>query len=308
MSDIIKLASHSEVGSPNTHPSLSRLYGVILIHQFLSSFAYPFAKLGLNSIEPFVYAFFRFLITTLLFTIILLVKKSEHSIPLRDHLRILIVGITLIPANQLLFLVGQSMTTASHASLLFATTPVFIYILAILFLREKARLRRSLGILIATGGVYLILSSGKIRFGTEHLFGNLLVIAAVIAWAVGTIMGKPLAQKFGALRVTGLALIYGSLLYFPFGLFKTWQYPLSSIPWTGWVSVAYMAVVISTVAYVLWYWILKYMEASRVAVIQNLQPIIASSVAVLLLNEPITRHFIIGGIIILGGVLLTEIE
>jgi len=292
----------------NSPPAVGRIYSIIFLHQFVSSFAYPVAKLGLNSFDPFVYAFFRFLFTSAIFSVILLFRRSNVSIPPRDHLKILLVGIVLIPANQLLFLVGQSLTTASHASLLFATTPIFIYLLAVLILKEKATFRRTFGIIIATAGVYLILTSGKIRFGREHLLGNLLIIAAVIAWAFGTIIGKPLAQKYGALRVTGLALTYGSLLYFPFGIYKTVQYPLSTVPWVGWFSVAYMAVVVSTFAYVLWYWILKYMEASRVAVIQNLQPIVASAAAVALLGEPITRHFVIGGVIILGGVLLTEIE
>lgn len=291
-----------------SRPAVGRIYSIIFLHQFVSSFAYPVAKLGLNHFDPFVYAFFRFLFTSAIFSVILLFRASRIPIPPKDHLRILLVGVMLIPANQLLFLVGQSLTTASHASLLFATTPIFIYLLAIVILREKATIRRTIGIIIATAGVYLILTAGKVRFGTEHLVGNLLIIAAVVSWALGTIIGKPLAQKYGALRVTGLALTYGSLLYFPFGIYKAVNYPLSAVPWIGWFSVVYMAVVVSTFAYVLWYWILKYMEASRVAVIQNLQPIVASAVAVVLLGEPITKHFVIGGVIILGGVLLTEIE
>ncbi|MCX6826424.1 MAG: DMT family transporter, partial [candidate division Zixibacteria bacterium] len=74
-----------------------------------------------------------------------------------------------------------------------------------------------------------------------------------------------------------------------------------------WFSIIYMAVVISTLAYFLWYWILKYMEASRVAVVQNIQPIIASAVSAVVLAEPISADFVIGGIIVMAGVLLTEI-
>lgn len=289
-------------------PSIRIIIGLMFLQQFIASFAYPISKLGLNQIEPFSYAFFRFTIASILFAIILIFKRNGQRILGADRLRMFIIGLILIPGNQLLFLIGQSKTMASHASLLFATTPIFIYVLAIIALGEKFLLRRMIGILIAMAGVYLIISGGKIQFGMQNLVGDLLVLIAAFAWAVGAIMGKPLAQKYGALKVTGLSLTYGSLAYFPFGIYSVINGDYSGVTWSGWFSVFYMAIVISIISYVLWYWILKYMEASRVAVIQNIQPIIATGVAVLILSEPISRNLIIGGMIVIAGVLLTEFK
>jgi drug/metabolite transporter (DMT)-like permease len=207
-----------------------------------------------------------------------------------------------------LFLIGQSLTLASHSSLLFATVPIFIYILAIIFLNEKPTVRRTAGILIATAGVYYILSGGKARFGLEYLLGDILVLVAVVAWAVGTVMLKPLAIRYGAFRVTGLALSYGSIVYFPYGIYRAFTWDYASVSQSAWLSVFYLALVVSIICYFLWYWILKYMEASRVAVFQNMQPVIASAAAVMMLAEPISTNFVVGGVVVIFGVILTEVK
>ncbi len=308
----MKLSEFTAVGerikSSANNPTVRFILPIIFIHQILSSLAYPVAKLGLNQIDPFVYAFYRFAICSVIYSLILLFRKNSVKIEKRDQVRIFIVGLLLIPMNQLLFLVGQSMTTAGHGSLLFATTPIFIYILAVFFLGERPTFRRTIGILIAAAGVYIVVSGGKVRFGSENLFGDLVILAAVISWAFGTIAGIPMAQKYGAFRATGLAMVYGSGVYFPYGLYRVLKGNPEAVGWQTWISIFYMAVLISVVAYVLWYWVLKYMEASRVAIIQNIQPIIAAGVAAALLSEPITGHLILGGLVVIGGVVLTELK
>lgn len=284
------------------------LYAVILFHQVITSLAYPFAKLGLNQIDPFAYAFYRFFISSLIYIPVLIVLWKRPAMPFKDHLRIFLVGLILIPGNQVLFLVGQSMTSAGHSALLFATIPIFIYILAISFLDEKATFRRSLGIIVAFIGVVVILTGGKVNFGTEHLYGDLLVLMAVIAWAFATVLLKPLSLKYGAFRSMGLGLVYGSLVYFPYGIYRAVTADYSRMDSSGWFSVIYMAVAISLGAYFIWYWVIKFMDVSKVAVLQNIQPIIATAVAAVLLSEPISTAFVIGGIIAIAGVVLTEVK
>ncbi|UCD95612.1 MAG: DMT family transporter [Candidatus Zixiibacteriota bacterium] len=294
----------------NTHEKKSRLllYSAILLHQVLTAVAFPVAKLGLNYVEPFTLAFMRFTLASTIFIPVLFWLKAYRVITKRDHLTIFILGLVLIPVNQTVFLVGQSMTTASHSSLLFAAIPIFIYILAIIFLGEKMTFRRTAGIAIATGGVYMILSGEGVELGASSLLGDALVLVAVLAWAVAAIMAKPLIVKYGAFRVTGMALVYGSLVYAPFGLYKTIQFQFDGVPWQGWFSALYLAFVVSIIAYFLWYWVLKYMEASRVAILQNIQPIIATSVAMAMLSETISEYFVVGGIIVITGVILTELK
>jgi drug/metabolite transporter (DMT)-like permease len=95
-------------------------------------------------------------------------------------------------------------------------------------------------------------------------------------------------------------------MYFPFGLYRALIFDYSHVPFSAWWSVLYVALMISVCSYVLWNWVLKYMEATKVAVFQNLQPVLASVAAFLLLGEPFGWGFVIGGVIVLIGVLITR--
>jgi len=284
------------------------LYIAIFFHQIISGVIFPFAKIGLNQIEPFTFAFLRFAISTLVYIPILILLRNHEKMPLSVHMRLLLLGFLIIPVNQTLYLVGQSMTLASHGGLLFATTPIFVYIMAVFFLGEHGTIRKTIGILTAVAGVYLILSGGELQFRDIYVKGDLLVLVAAFAWAVATILAKPLAVKYGALRVTGYAAVYGSVLYFPYGIYRAAHFNFENVTPIGWFSVFYMSLVISVVAYFLWYWVLKYMEASRLAVIQNIQPIIASAAAFLILAEPVSTTLALGGSIVLVGVILTQLQ
>ena len=68
-----------------------------------------------------------------------------------------------------------------------------------------------------------------------------------------------------------------------------------------------MAIGTSVIAYGLWYWALKYMDVSRMAVFHNIQPVVATIVAFFWLGEPLGIEFIVGGVIVLGGVILAEL-
>jgi drug/metabolite transporter (DMT)-like permease len=73
------------------------------------------------------------------------------------------------------------------------------------------------------------------------------------------------------------------------------------------LTVLYVALGTSVAAYVLWYWVIKYLPASRVAVFHNLQPLFATAIATVWLGEDIGLSFILGGLVVLGGVVMAEI-
>jgi len=206
-----------------------------------------------------------------------------------------------------MYLYGQKLTAAGHGSLLFATVPIWIFLGAMIHLKEKFRWRRAVGVLIGLTGVIVIITAGAVEIGREDLTGDLIILLAVIAWAYYSILGKPLVEKYGAFRVTAYALASGSALYLPFGLYRAVVFDYSQVTIGAWLSVLYVALGVSVAAYVLWYWVLKQMDASRIAVWHNIQPIIASVVAYFFLHEPLGWSFVIGGVIVLIGVIVTEV-
>jgi len=106
--------------------------------------------------------------------------------------------------------------------------------------------------------------------------------------------------------MTGVAITIGSLLYLPFGLWRSDLSAFARLSPAGWGSVAYLVLVTSIVAYLIYYWAMKQADASRVAIYSNLQPVFTAALAWLLHGEPITPPFLVGGAMVLVGVVLTE--
>ena len=287
--------------------SMGMILLALILQQTLGAFTFPVARFGLEFIEPFTFAFFRFVMASSVLLLVVKFKKYRIPVEKKDYRKIIGLGLVIIPFNQAMYLVGQSLTGAGHGSLLFATVPIWILLLALFHLREKPSLRRTIGIVVGMIGVGVVVVSGAVEISTEYLWGDLIILVAVIAWAYYAILGKPLVRKYGALRVTAYALASGSAMYLPIGLFAVSRFEFAGVPASAWWSIVYVSLGVSVVAYVLWYWVLKYMEASRVAVFHNMQPLIAAGVAHVWLDEPLGLSFLVGGAIALGGVIVAEL-
>ncbi|MBU1699457.1 MAG: DMT family transporter [Candidatus Eisenbacteria bacterium] len=284
------------------------IIGVLLIQQTFGALTFPAAKIGLAAIEPFTFAFYRFMIASVILLTIVQFRRFDIPVTRTDLWRIAGLGILIILLNQTTYLVGQSMTTAGDGALLFATTPIWICVLARIYLKEKLTWRRSLGIGIAICGVVIIILRGAVGFGPEHLLGDLIIFESVLAWAAYSVLGKPLVMKYGAIRVTAYALTFGAISYLPFGLYRAITFDYTPVPMKAWIALLWVALGTSVISYLLWYWVLKQTEASRVAAYHNVQPIIAASAAYFILGEPLGIPFVIGGLIVLVGVLITELR
>lgn len=282
------------------------LISVLVVQQVLGALTFPIAKYGLMVIEPFTFAFYRYLLSSVVLLGIVQLRDRTPPIEKKDYKKIIGLGFLIIPFNQTAYLYGQKLTGAGHGALLFSTVPIWIFIGGLIYLKEKFVPRRAVGVVLGLVGVIVIIAGGAIKLGTEYLLGDLIILIAVLAWAGYTLLGRPLVMKYGAFRVTAYALASGSAMYFPFGLYRAFIFDYGSSTVEAWLTVVYVALGVSVAAYVLWYWLLKYMEATKIAVFHNLQPVIAALVAYIFLGERIGWPFILGGAVVLTGVIITE--
>jgi len=279
---------------------------ILVFQQVLGALTFPIAKYGLAIIEPFTFAFYRFVLSALVLLGVTRLRSRTPPIEKKDYWKIIGLGLLVIPLNQSAYLYGQKLTGAGHGALLYATAPIWMFLGGLLYLKEKFAARRVVGVFFGLIGVTIIMTSGAIELGSKYLLGDVIIFIAVLAWSAFTILGRPLVLKYGAFRVTAYTIASGSAMYFPFGLYRAVIFDYSSAALGAWLTVVYAALGVSVAAYVLWCWLLKYMEATKIAVFHNLQPVVASGAAFIFLNEPIGWTFIVGGIIVLSGVIITE--
>lgn len=298
----------------NTTPDLTAdrvstplLIMVIFVQQLIDGLAYPVARYGLLAVEPFTYAFFRFIISSAVLMTVVKVRKTK-GVPIekKDIPRIIKLGILTVLFNQTAYLFGQRLTAAGHGSVLFATAPIWLFVGGILFFKEKFSLRRTVGIVLGLIGVAFIVTSGALRVGVQYLVGDLIIMGAVFNWVIYTILCRPLAAKYGVFRITAYTLTAGSIVYFPFGLYHALRFNYSGVPLGAWFSILYMALGLSVGYYVLTNWLMRHMETTRMAVFLNFQPVIAAVVAYIFLGEGFGWPFVLGWITVLGGIIITE--
>lgn len=280
---------------------------LMLVHSVLSAGTYLAAKRALGELSPFELALVRFVLAGAVYTALLL--RAPPRLPRRELLAMAGLGFVAVPLNQGLFLAGLARTTPGHAALLYALTPVFVFLMARVRLGEKAGPARTGGIALAFAGVLVVLAARGLlggREGLEGLWGDVLVLLAVVAWAAYGVLGKPYAERYGAVTTTGLSLVTGTLLYLPLGVAVSDLGHFRALSPGGWAAVGYLVILTSVVSYLIYYWALGRAEASRVAIWSNTQPVLTALLAWVLHGERLTASLAVGGAMVIAGVVLTE--
>jgi drug/metabolite transporter (DMT)-like permease len=279
---------------------------VLISTQLITGATYMVAKLGLREFTPFAYGCFRFLLAGTIYALILAARGKLRLPEKRDRLLFLWLAFLCVPLNQGIFLYGIKHTLAAHGALFYATTPIMVLCLSCLWLKERPTLLKILGVVLGFGGVLLVLFDKGIRLSGDTAKGDILLLAAVLTWALYTIQAKKLLDRYTPLEVTGYALTLGSLLFLPLGIPAALRQDYSLVTGNGVFSILYLAIMTSVMAYLVWSWALSKLEASKVAIVSNLQPLIAALLAWLFLGETVTIRFFLGAAVVLVGVVLTE--
>ncbi len=282
------------------------VYAALTLHVLSSAGTFLVGKRTLLEIEPLAVLTSRFVLSAVLFCIILFAVPGPVLPPRAAWRRIWFLGFFAGPLNQGLFLWGLARSTPAHAALFYALTPLAVYLYALWRGQERPSPRRFAGIAIAVLGVTILLLGRGLRAAMGPLVGDLFILVAVAAWAVYTAEGKTFAEEHGVVRATCWTLIAAAIWILPCAPSVLASRPFLSARAIGLAGIGYLVVVSSLLAYLLWYFALSRLPASRVAVFSNLQPVVTALAAYWLLGEALNWEMAVGGALVLLGVRLTQ--
>src|SRR5512141_1555896 len=148
------------------------------LHSLLSAGTYLAAKRALGELSAFELGLARFTLASLIYVVLLWRggPRGRARIEGDDLLPLLVLGFIAVPANQGLFLLGLSRSTPGHAALMYALTPVFVFLIARARMQERASWAKMAGIALARGGVIVVLLARGVmalRGEGSPLFGDL---------------------------------------------------------------------------------------------------------------------------------------
>jgi drug/metabolite transporter (DMT)-like permease len=228
----------------------------------------------------------------------------------RDAWRFLYLGFFGVSVNQFCFTLGLHYTSVSHSAVIVGMGPIYTLILAVLLRLERATWHKAVGMAIAFTGIAVLASENGISARSPSLLGDAITMTGSLGFAMYAVLGKRIAGEYDALTMTAFNHFAGALIVLPLALHQAWMLGAAgnwrAVPWQGWTAILYMALFGSAVAYVLYYWLLRYLEASQLSAFTYLLPVLASILGILALGEQGSWRQVLGGALALGGVYWTE--
>lgn len=279
------------------------------------------AKIGLKYLPPLALGTFRVLLAGMVMVPVYffcsrLPAFSEAGAARRrgfsggDFWIFLYLGFFGVVVNQICFTVALRYTMVSHAAVIVGMGPIYILFLAVLFRLERATWRKATGMVIALLGIAILASENGISTHSASLEGDAITMTGSIGFAMYVVLGKRVAGKYDTLTMTAFNHFAGALIVLPvaFHEAKTMAKAgnFAHLPWQAWAALIYMAVFSSALAYVFYFWLLRFLEASQLSAFTYLLPVLATILGILLLGEKGSWGQVIGGVLALGGVYWIE--
>ena len=263
-------------------------------------------KLALAEMGPFTLAVLRFSVALAAILPIALRgyprSATWRKLPLSTTAPLGLTGVALYFGLQNL---GLARTTAAEAGLMSATVPALTALLSTVLLREPLGLRRLAGILASLTGVALVvLSPAGLAGSRGSLEGDLMILAASLAWAVYTLIGKRVAGRVPDTVLLACTMAIGTLLLLPAAALEPAPVPLPNASASAWLSVLFLGLGGSAASFFCWSAALRRMDASAASIFINLVPVVTIISSALLLHESLLPAQLLGGALVLMGVYL----
>lgn len=269
--------------------------------------AFPLIKIALEDLSFVSLTLLRFTVACSALLVLLGLQRRRFT-PLRkrDVVPLFLLGFFGVMVYHLGLNYGEQYVSPGAASLIVATIPVFVVILAALFLNERITPRKIGGIgLSLTGLIILTVWGSQAIIKVDYVLGALAVLLAAIMGAVYTVAGKRMLGRYSALSLTLYAMLLGSLGLLPL-VRHSFVTQVASMSWETGVAVVFLGLVSTVVSYALWYMALEVKGASELSVYLYAIPVISTLVSYLLFGDPITPLFVVGGVLIILGVAIVN--
>lgn len=284
------------------------LYALILLMTVIWGANYVVAKAALRHFPALLIGPLRATLAAALLAPAYLVVRArsgrDDAWTARELVFVGLLGVFGITLNQVFFILGMARTSVAHAALLIATTPLQVMALAAARGQERITARKAAGMLTAVAGVG-VLHIGDAGGRGASLAGDLLVFLAAFCFSLYTVFSKEVTRRHNSLTVNALGYVAGALAGAPLLAQQSLGFEYSSVGAGGWLALAYMTLLASILCYLIFYYALDHMPASRLAAFSYLQPVIAAVTAFVFLHEPVTLPVAAGGALVLGGVWVT---
>jgi drug/metabolite transporter (DMT)-like permease len=263
-------------------------------------------KQALDTIPALAFMSLRFALASLAMGALLLWLEGWKPLPRATFLRMAVLGFLGHTLYQLCFMIGLSHTTAANSGMLAAATPVMVTVLAGAFGLDRITRPVVMALVLSVPGMLLIVSSRGPNMSAETWFGDLLVLAGGLCWALYTVGLRSLGPEVSALRVTAITMLTGAPAAILVGLPAVLQLEPSHVAPGAWAGLLYSALIVLVLSFFVWSRSVQQVGSSRTALYSTGIPVVTALTAWAVRGDRPTPVQVAGAILVLAGVLVSR--
>jgi drug/metabolite transporter (DMT)-like permease len=262
-----------------------------------------FIKMGLRDLPPISFAGIRFVIAVFLLAPLIIARRPQLPRTWSDWKLLMLTGVLAFTLNYGLLFWGEQHTSSGLAALLQATIPLFGMLFAHYYLpSERVTLRKLAGSLIGLAGVGLIFANQMSVEWPLGFEGSLSIVFGALCVAYSNVLVKARARHFDPSILAAGQMFFGLIPLLAIGFAREGS-PLT-FHWTplALFSLLYLALVGSSLAFFLYYWLVRHMDVTKTMLIALVTPLIAVVIGMVAAGESLSWRIALGGVGILAGI------
>jgi len=268
-----------------------------------------FIKLGLADLPPFTFAGIRFVLASLILALMIFARGVRWPRTRFDWILIAVSGALQFALNYGLVFWGEQHISSGLAAVLQSTFPVFGFLIAHMYLPyERMTTAKLIGVLLGFSGVVVIFSDQLSIAGRMALLGSVALVASAFFGSYSNVLVKAYGQKIDPQVLAAGQMICGFPPLLMLGLLTEgnpfrFHWTLMAV-----VSLAYLVIVGSVVAFALYYWLVRHMDVTNTMLIALVTPVVAVVLGMIVLHEKLNWRLFAGGACIIAGLALIVIR
>ncbi len=262
-----------------------------------------FIKIGLRDLPPLSFAGIRFIVAALILTVVIVIRRLPLPRKASDWGFIALTGFLCFTINYGLLFWGEQHISSGLAAVLQATIPLFGLIIAHrLIPAEPMTARKVFGVSLGLAGVAIIFSNEMKSEGSLALWGSAAIVLGAFSVAYSNVLIKARGVHFDPAVLAAGQMIFGLVPLIVVGFIKEGN-PMH-FHWTrlALVCLFYLALVGSSLAFILYYWLVRHMAVTNTMLISLVTPVLAVLLGMGAIGEKLNWRMGVGGAGILVGI------
>ena len=269
---------------------------------------YVVSKVVLNVIPPFALLTIRLVTGALTLGIVIYFRKNKPTVTKELLWQSLLVGFVGYGISLGFQFVGTKLSTASNGSLVTSATPAFVLLFAPFLLREQTTTRRIIALMIASIGVIAVIDPRTAELSPTLFWGNMSLLAAALTWALYSVLVRKVSQAIDLLASSAIMLLGGVPSSLLFGAWEVHTQGIGTITFGIIGGLLFLGIISTAIAMFLWNYAFAKLPAAVASLTFFAQPVVGTLLGWFFLGEKITPLFLLGGVLIGIGIVISAKE